>query len=280
MYLVTGATGNVGSEVAAQLLERGEKVRAFTRSPQKLGNWATRADVVVGDFENPETVTPAMDGVRAVFLVSQAPDADSFRRLVGTIKEAGGNRVVFLSSILAAQPEYEIGRLHIEKETAIREAGLEGKFLRATGFMTNSYQWIASIKGQGKVYNAIGDARFPPIAGEDIAAVAVRALTDPGLAGEIFELTGGELISIPEEVKILGRVLGKDLECVDIPLEVAVQNMTRSGLPQKIAEAVGQSLGSLRNGRAAKVSNTVEQVTGRAPITYEAWAHKHAARFA
>ena len=280
MYLVTGATGNVGSEVAGQLLERGYPVRAFTRHPEKLGAWSKHADVTTGDFQNPETVTRAMEGVDAVFLMSQGPDVESFRRIVQAIKAAGGNRVVFLSSILAGQPEYEIGRLHLAKEEAIREAGLTAKFLRAAGFMTNSYQWIGTINDQGKVYNALGDAKFPPVSGEDIAAVAVRALTDPKLAGEVFELTGGGLISVPEEVKILGKILGRELRCVDIPVEVAIQNMVRSGLPQKMAEAVGQSLGSVRNGRPVAVLDTVEKVTGRSPMTYETWARKHAARFA
>ncbi|HEY3454886.1 MAG TPA: NAD(P)H-binding protein [Bryobacteraceae bacterium] len=280
MYLVTGATGNVGSEVASQLLERGGQVRAFTRHPEKLGTWSKRADVVKGDFQNPDTLARAMEGVDAVFLMSQGPDVESFRQIVQAIKAAGGNRVVFLSSILAGEPEYEIGRMHLAKEEAIREAGLNGKFLRATGFMTNSYQWIETIQEQGKVFNALGDAKFPPIAGEDIAAVAIRALTDPKLSGEVFELTGGELISVRDEVKILGKILGRELQCIDIPVEVAVQNMVRSGLPQKMAEAVGQSLGSLRNGRSAVVLNTVEKVTGRAPITYETWARKHAAQFA
>ena len=280
MYLVTGATGNVGGEVVSLLLARGEKVRVFTRQPEKLGSWSANVDVAVGDFDNPESLTRAMDGVRGVFLMSQGPDSKSFQRVVQAIKAGGGNRVVFLSSVLASQPECDLGRLHLEKEAAIREAGLDGKFLRATGFMTNSYQWIGTIKEQGKVYNALGEAKFPAIAGEDIAAVAVRALTDPALDSEVFELTGGELISVPEEVKILGKVLGRELECVEIPLEVAIQNMIRSGLPQKIAEGVGQSLGSVRNGRAAAVVDTVEKVTGQAPMTYQAWARKHAARFA
>lgn len=85
---------------------------------------------------------------------------------------------------------------------------------------------------------------------------------------------------MPEEVKILGKILGRALQCVEIPVEVAVQNMVRSGLPQKMAEAVGQSLGSVRNGRPVAVLDTVEKVTGRAPMTYETWALKHAARFA
>jgi uncharacterized protein YbjT (DUF2867 family) len=279
MYLVTGAAGNMGSEVASQLLERGAQIRAFTRHPEKLGTWSKRAEVVRGDFQNPATVTRVMESVHAVFLMSQGPDLESFRQFVQAIKTAGGNRVVFLSSILAGLPEYEIGRLHLLKEEAIREAGLNGTFLRATGFMTNSYQWIETIKEQGKVYNALGDAKFPAISGEDIAAVAVRALTDSTLAGKVFELTGGELITVPGQVKILGKILGRELQCVDIPMELAVQNMVRSGLPQKMAEAVGQSLGSIRNGRSVSVLNTVEELTGRAPMGYETWARKHAAQF-
>jgi (4-alkanoyl-5-oxo-2,5-dihydrofuran-3-yl)methyl phosphate reductase len=145
--------------------------------------------------------------------------------------------------------------------------------------MTNTYQWIGTIKAEGVVYNAMGTGKSAPIAPEDIAAVAVKALTVPSLSDEVFELTGSQLLSVPEQVTILADVLGKPIRCVDVPMETAVQGLIRAGIPAQIAAAVGQSFEAIRDGRARALNNTVERVTGNQPKTFEAWAREHASRF-
>jgi uncharacterized protein YbjT (DUF2867 family) len=280
MYLVTGATGNVGSEVVEQLLAERKSVRVFTRDAGKMARWGDRVEIATGDFQNPESFWSALAGVEAAFVMNQSPDVDAFRRLVAAAKSAGGPRIVFLSTLVANDPQMLIGQLHKQKEDAIRESGLHGRFLRPGGFMSNAYQWIGSIKAEGVVYNAMGDTRFPPVAPEDIAAVAVQALIDANLDGEVFELSGGELLSVAAQVAILSRVLGKPIRTVDVPVSAAIQNLVRAGVPQQMAAAVGQSFESVRNGRSVSVQGTVERVTGRPPMTYEVWARRHAARFA
>jgi uncharacterized protein YbjT (DUF2867 family) len=145
--------------------------------------------------------------------------------------------------------------------------------------MTNAYQWTGSIHSEGVVYNALGDVRFPAIAPEDIADVAFRALVDPTLPGEIHPMTGGELLSVPEQVEILAKVLGRPIRCVDIPVETAVQNLIRAGIPAPLAAAVGESYEAVRNGRIVGMKDTVERLTGHTPMTFEAWARTHASRF-
>lgn len=145
--------------------------------------------------------------------------------------------------------------------------------------MSNAYQWIGTINAEGLVYNPMGDARFAAIAPEDIAVVAVKALVDPGLSGDVFELTGGEMLSVREQVGILSKVLGRSIRCVDVPAETAVQNLIRAGIPPQLAAAVGESYEAVRNGRILAIKDTVEKVTGRKPITFETWARQHASRF-
>jgi uncharacterized protein YbjT (DUF2867 family) len=280
MYLVTGATGKVGSNVVAQLLDRGEKVRVFTRDPGKVASWGDRVQVAIGEFGKPDTFAQAVAGVEGAFLMNGGADVEAFRPLIAAAKAQGNPRVVFLSTTLAGTPEFYLGKLHKDEEDAIRESGLPGKFVRAGGFMTNSFQWIGTIKAEGVVYNAMGAGKFAPIAPEDIAAVAVKVLTAPGLAGEVFELTGGELLSVPEQVRILAGVLGKPLRCVDVPTETAIQGLIRAGVPAQVAAAVGQSFEAVRDGRGAAVKDTVERVTGNQPKKFEAWARENASRFA
>jgi uncharacterized protein YbjT (DUF2867 family) len=187
---------------------------------------------------------------------------------------------VFLSTILAGTPEFQIGKLHKDKEDVIRASGLPAKFVRSGGFMTNAYRWIDTIKAEGVVYNPMGAGKFAPIAPEDIAAVAVQALTVPGLSEEVFEVTGAALLSVPEQVSILAGILGKPIRCVDVSAETAVQNFIRAGVPPHIAAAVAESFQAVRDDRAPIVKDTVARVTGSTPKTFEIWAREHAARFA
>lgn len=281
MYLVTGATGNVGSEVVEQLLTRGEHVRVFTRNAGKVTRWGNRVEVVVGDFENPATFARALADVNAAFLMTQTSDVQQFQQLIDAAESEGRPKIIFLSTLAVSMPESLIGKIHKEKEDAIRESGLEGTFIRPGGFMSNAYRWIGSIKNEGVVYNGMGAGKFAPIAPQDIAAVAVKALTASNGSGEVFELTGGEYVTVPEQVNLLADILRKPIRCVDLPAEALVQYMMRDGLPAHVAAAVAQSYEAVRNGHAATMmTGTVESVTGRPPKTFAAWARENAARFA
>jgi uncharacterized protein YbjT (DUF2867 family) len=279
MYLVTGATGNVGSEVVAQLLAAGKKVRVFTRDVAKLAHWAERVQLAAGDFQNSETFARAATDVEAIFLMNGNQDPQTIARSMAAAKAGGGPRIVFLSTILADMPHMEVGKLHKQMEEAIRASGLDATFIRPGGFMSNARLWIDTIKTESVVYNPMGDGRSAPIAPEDIAAVAVRALTDPALRGEVFELTGGELLSVREQVDVLAKVLRKPIQCIEVPVQVAVNELIRAGVPAQMAGAVGQSLEAVRDGRAAVMTETVAKVTGRPPKTFATWAREHAAIF-
>jgi len=279
MYLVIGASGNVGSAVVDLLLDSSKQVRVFARDSAKVTRWGDRVQLALGDFEKPESFAPAFAGIEAAFLMNGG-DTAQFTRLVAAAKSQGSPRLVFLSTIFAAVPGVHIGKLHHDKEDAIRTSGLPAAFVRPGGFMSNNYQWIASIKAEGVVYNAMGTGQSAPIAPQDIAAVAVQALTSAELAGQVYEVTGGELLSVPQQVAILAEVLGRPLRCVDVPVEAAVQGLIRGGIPPAIAAIIGQSFEAVRDGRSAMLRDTVEKVTGRPAQTFEAWARQHAARFA
>jgi uncharacterized protein YbjT (DUF2867 family) len=280
MYLVTGATGNVGSEVVSQLLANGQKVRVFTRDAAKVAHWGDQVEVAVGDFASPETFAKAVSGVDGVFIMNGPLDGGLFRQLIAATKAQGSPRVVFLSTIFAGFQDSTIGQLHKDKEDVIRASGLSGKFVRAGGFMTNAYQWLDTIKTEGVVYNSTGTGKVAPIAAEDIAAVVVHALTDPDPLPEVFEVTGCELLTAAEQVDILAKARNKPIRCVDVPTEAAVEGLIRVGTPAPVAAAVGQSFEAIRDGKVAIVRDTVKQVTGRQPRTFQSWALAHAARFA
>ncbi|MBB5060160.1 uncharacterized protein YbjT (DUF2867 family) [Granulicella aggregans] len=280
MNLVTGATGNVGSNVVDQLLAEGEQVRVFTRDKAKVAHWGGRVQVALGDFTKPETYAEAVSGVDGIFVMNIVTPIDSFRQFLETAKANGTPRIVFLSSLSAADPVNLVGKLHLEKEEAIRASGLPYALLRCGGFMSNAFGWLQTIKSESTVYNPMGSGQYAPIAPEDIAAVAVRSLRSPHLSAETYNLTGSQLIDAPQQVEILSRLIHRPLRVVDITTETAVENMVRYGIPAPIATGVAKSFESIREGKAAMATNTVAQLTGRPPLTFEGWAARHVDKFA
>lgn len=280
MYLVTGATGNVGREVVAELLNRGKQVKVFTRDAAKVAVWGNRVEVAMGDFTRPETFAQAAAGVDGIFMMDRALELQTFKALVASARAQGEPRIVFLSSLFASIPDSKIGAMHKEKEDAIQEAGLPAVSVRAGGFMTNSFQWIGSIRAENAVFNPLGQGKVAPIAPEDIAAVAAHALISSPLPEQFLELTGDTLLSVPEQTLILARILGREIRCTEVPIEAAVEGALRSGVPAEMADALRESLTAIRDGKAAIVRDTVARVLGRPPITYQTWANKHIAAFA
>jgi uncharacterized protein YbjT (DUF2867 family) len=278
MFLITGATGNVGGEIVRQLRGAGSPVRVFTRDRKKLTGLDASVEAAEGDFRDANSFERAVAGTDYVFLMSNDPDVASFRNLLSRVKPGQIRKLVFLSTLAANDEHSAIGKLHTQKEDAIREAGLRASFLRPGGFMSNSLRWADSIRSQGLVYNPMGEGKFAPVAPEDIASVAVRALQDE--AQSILEITGNEVVSVPEQVAILARVLGKPpIGCVDVSIEAAEREMIRSGIPQAMAAAAAESFQRVREGAFAGAQDTVERVTSNQPMGFEAWVHKHIKSF-
>lgn len=280
MYLIVGATGNVGSHVVDQLLAAGKRVRVFTRDASKVASLGDRVEVAIGDLSHPGTLAHAFAGVEAAFLMNGVLDINLFGEILATAKATGKPRIVFLSTLFATDPESAIGQVHKQKEDAILASGLHGTFIRAGNFMTNTFQWLDTIKGEGSVYNAMGEGKTAPIAPEDIAAVAAYALTNPGESGAAYDVTGGELLTLPEQVSVLAKVLGKPIRAVEITAEQAREGLLRAGFPPFVAGAVSQTYGDIAQGKVAYVRDTVERIKGSAPVSYEAWVKQNANRLA
>jgi uncharacterized protein YbjT (DUF2867 family) len=280
MILVTGATGTVGREVVAQLLTAGQKVRAMTRDPSKV-NLDGEVEVVQGDFNAPDTLASAIQGVERVFSLTFGPQTGIHEKNLAQAAKASGVRHIVKLSALGGDDETRnnIRKWHDEGEQAIRETGIAWTVLRPTGFMSNALHWRPSIRAQRKVFSNYGDGKLPPVHPRDIAAVAVRALISDGHEGKVYPLTGPEALSMSEQVKILADAIGKPLEYVPITDEVARQGMKDAGMPSFLIDALVPFAAFIRSGKAAHVFNTVKEVTGRPPLTFRDWAKENAAAF-
>lgn len=280
MILVTGATGTVGREVVAQLLTAGQKVRAMTRDPSKVKLNGV-LEVVQGDFNAPDTLASAVKGVERVFSLTFGPQTAAHEKHLAQAAKASGVRHIVKLSALGGDDETRnnIRKWHDEGEQTIREAGIALTVLRPTGFMSNALHWRPSIRAQRKVFSNYGDGKLPPVHPRDIAAVAVRALTSNGHEDNVYPLTGPEALKVSEQVKILADAIGEPLEYVPITDEAARQGMEHAGMPSYLIDALLPFAAFIRSGKAARVFPTVEQVTGRPPLTFSDWAKENAAAF-
>ena len=280
MILVTGATGTVGREVVAQLLQAGQSVRAMTRNPAQA-QIDRRVEVVTGDFSVPETLARAVEGTERVFSLTFGPQTGvQERHLARAAKAAGVHHIVKLSALGGDnETRNTIRKWHDEGEQAIRDTGIALTVLRPGAFMSNALHWRESIRAHGKVFSNYGDGKLPPVHPRDIAAVAVRALTADGHAGRVYPLTGPEALSVSEQVEILSAATGKRLEYVPVTDEAARTGFEQAGMPAFLIDALLPFAAFIRSGRAAEVVDTVEAVTGRPALTFRDWARENAAAF-
>lgn len=272
MYVVTGATGNVGSELVAALTAAGQPVRALVRTPREIPGTET----VVGDLNRPGTLAEALSGARGIFLM---PGYEGLPETLALAADAGVERVVLLSGGSAAGGDLTnaVARYMIESEQAVRASGLPWTFVRSGAFMSNALRWKPQLDAGDVVRVPFPTVRTAPVDPYDIAAVAACALLDDGHEGAIHAVSGPESLLPEEQVAVLGRVLGRDLRCVGLTDDEARAEM-EAAMPVAYVDAFFSFYvdGTLDE---SQVLPTVEQVTGRAPRTFERWATEHADAF-
>lgn len=283
MILVTGATGNVGSALVAELAAKGGSVRAFVRdgrrAAERLGN---DVELSVGDFEDPASVARAFEGVEAVFLSSsdQPSKVEHEITVVDAAAAAGVSRIVKTSTVGA-----EVGSplppfdWHGRIEDHLRASGIPSVMLHSYFYMTNLVASAEPVRQMGKLFAPLGGAKIAMIDPRDTAAVAAVALTTSTYDGKTLELSGPEAITYEQVAEELSAATGRTVEFVDIPDEAARQAFTEAGLPDWLLTHFDHLFPLLREGAIDQPTDTVRAVTGREPRPFAAWARDHAALF-
>jgi uncharacterized protein YbjT (DUF2867 family) len=273
MILVTGASGNVGRPLVDALAASGAPVRAAYHSAERAREATAAArDAVVVDYTRPETLAPALEGVRTVFLLGPIGPGHEARELavVKSARTAGAERIVKLSVMRAPDESYSFARIHRSIERAIEGSGLAWTFLRPTSFMQNFVNHVApTVRAQRAVYTTIPDARFNHIDTRDVARAAATVLTSDGHAGQAYTLSGPASFTSRDAAATIGRAIGAPVQVVGLADADARAAMQARGMPDVMIDALLDLDRFYREGGADFTTDTVHQLTGRAPTSFE-----------
>jgi uncharacterized protein YbjT (DUF2867 family) len=282
--LITGATGNVGSAVLDNLGTTDVGLRALAHDESKARSLRDRGvEAIVGDFLQPETLSPALEGVGTVLLVTpiHPEQVTQASNVIKAAKESGNDlRIVRLSVHQAFhQAPARNSRQHAEIEDELASSGLPYTLLRPTTFMQNTLMAARTVASEGRIYQPFKDGRLGMIDARDIGEVAAKVLAEEGHEGKVYTLTGPAAISFYDVAQALSEVLGKEVSYVPIPLEKAKEAMLDMGLSEWRADVLIEYAKAHSEGYSDFTTKDVERLTGHPATSYKEFATDFAGVF-
>ncbi|RYC66641.1 SDR family oxidoreductase [Spirosoma sordidisoli] len=282
--LITGATGNIGTELTKLLAHMSIPFRAMVRHAEQETKLASLpgAAVVAGDFNDVDSLADALHGIERVFLLTPSSEQaeEQQLRFVGQAKQAGVQHIVKLSQ-LAADEQSPVRFLHYHAvvERAIRESGVDFTFLRPNLFMQGLLSFRSTIAGAGQFWAPIGNAPVSVVDVRDIAAVAVAALTQAGHAGRSYTLTGPDSLTHAQMASQLATALGKPVSFVNVSPEQMRAALNQISFPAWQAEGLIEDYAHYSRHEASAVSSDVQAVTRQPPRPFAEFARDYADTF-
>jgi len=265
--LVVGASGTVGTELVKILKQKGVQ---FARATSKT---SLEADQVHVDLLKKSDLGPAFKGVDRVFLLAPPGHTNQdelLKPVIEMAKKTGVKKIVMMSAMGANADENAPMR---KAELLVEKSGLSYNIIRPNWFMQNfNTFWLHGILHQGKVLLPVGNAKASFIDARDIAAVAAELLIGDQHVNQAFDLTGAEAIDHSQAAKALSEVTGKDIRFQDIAPDEMRVGLLGAGLPPAYTEFLLVILNYLKLGYAERVTDSVEKITGRVPLRFQAYA--------
>jgi uncharacterized protein YbjT (DUF2867 family) len=261
--LVLGGTGKIGRRVVERLTARGLRVRIGSRSGEPRFDWDDRS-----------TWDPILEGVGSAYVThywDAIPGAaETLGAFAGLAVESSVPRLVLLSG----RGEEEAERA----EQAVRDSGADLTVLRSTWFAQNFSEdyWREQVLSN-EVALPAGDTPEPFVDADDIADVAVAALTDEAHIGEVYELTGPRLLTFPEAVREISRAEGREIRYTPISIEDFAAAAAEQGVPSEVIEMLTFIFAEVLDGRNARLADGVQRALGRKPRDFSDYARDAAA---
>ncbi len=259
--LVLGGTGTVGGRVTAQLRAAGHDARAAARHADSRFDWS-----------DPDTWKHALHGVRTMYLLlpDHTPLPPSF---LDEARQAGARKVVLHSD--RAVDVMRVAELQ-DAERQVRAAGLDWTIVRPDWFNQDFETFFRQPVLDGRVCVPVGTVRQGFVDADDIAAVAVAALTGPGHEGKILPLTGPRALSFPEALAHISEATGRTIE-FDGTAEAFRESMRAAELPAELIDTMVENYAAVAARGDTEPTGVVEEVLGRPGKDFSAYAQEAAA---
>jgi uncharacterized protein YbjT (DUF2867 family) len=241
----------------------------------------TGIELAAGDLDDPHSVSKAVAGVEAIFLMQVGTGIGQTETMIAAARDAAVRRIVLLSSAgarllpLDANP---MGAAFAAREQVLRVSGLGVTYLRPSAFASNALGWRDAIRA-GKVIDATGDGVLAVTDPEDIARVAMAALTEDGHVGKGYLLTGPEALTTREQVGIIAEVTGRSIDFQDVTPHEFAQAAIQRGTPAEQAHLIERLNEVFRTRRSVNITDDIQNITGTAPATFRDWCERHAGAF-
>src|SRR5919107_62701 len=267
--LVVGGTGKTGRRVAERLEARGVPVRIGSRSGEPPFDWRDEA-----------TWAPTLRDVASVYLtyypdIAMPGAVAAVRSFAEVASRSGVRRLVLLSG--RGEPEAERAELAL-REVVDAKAGAEWTILRSTWFMQNfSEDYMLEHVLSGEIRLPAGDVPTPFLDVDDIADVAVAALTDDRHAGQLYELTGTRSLTFAEAAAEIAEATGREIRYVPVSLEEHAAEAAEHGVPAEVVELLTYLFSEVVDGRNANTTDGVRRALGREPNDFADYARDAAA---
>jgi uncharacterized protein YbjT (DUF2867 family) len=280
MICITGASGTLSSEVIRQLVSSNVPFRGAYFSKKKAEAERSRGiEAVIIDYKQSEMLREAFQGCDKLFLLG--PNVPGQTQLELNVVEAaravGVVHIVKQSVMGAADEAFSLAKIHRPVEKAIESSGLAWTFLRPNSFMQNVVTYMGeTIRTEAAFYSSSGDAKVSHVDVRDIAAVAVKALTEPSHEGKAYTLTGPEALSYNELAKELSDVLGRSISHISLEPSDLKQSMLADGMPEELADRMLDLERYFREGKASRLTKDIKDLTGRDPRPFSQYARDFA----
>jgi uncharacterized protein YbjT (DUF2867 family) len=277
--LISAAGGKVGQHVVTQLVQKKIPVRACVHSHAKAAALReTGIEAEVLDFESPDSIATAFEGIDTLFLVTPGSPHQGRHEenLLTEAKKAGVKRIVRLSGRISDHHTTGFSRWNLDAERRVKESGIPYSILRGNYFMQNFFASANQIK-QGAFTAGPAAKRIAFIDARDIAATAVAALTEDGHAGKTYDLNGPELLDGHAQAAVFSRVLGRPVRYLDVSADDFIGQLKSAGLPPWMVEAFGVATAAKIPGDQS--SAEIERILRRKPGTLEQFVKDYRTTF-
>jgi NAD(P)H dehydrogenase (quinone) len=269
MIAITGATGKLGRLVAQQLINRvpAAQVVAAVRNPDKAGDLAASGiQVRHADYEKPQTLTAALQGVTKLLLISSSEVGQrvaQHRAVIEAAKQARVELLAYTSILRADTSGLVLAKEHLETERMIRDSGLPFTFLRNGWYIENYTEQLAGALASGKILGSAQQGRIAAATRLDYAEAAVAVLTGRDRPAPSYELGGDAPFTLAELAAEVSRASGKQISYQDLPPSAFREALVGFGVPAGFADVlVDADLGIVR-GELDDSSHALSQLIGR-----------------